>query len=387
MFLYSRSHIGKWNYLEEVRFWEHPPWSGTALRGLHHKTHGRVTVKQDITSGQFQEITFTVITLNRESNCTCQEKSHSQSHCDTSTWPELQVRPWMWCWEAAYAIIGTLKETEIYQMRGQVSHDSQYWMQNLQTDFHGPGSGWQRSKQSPGAITSGQRCGKTCQMQLNEKKYKSGLSKNRSSTNARRLRGIYSLIQQMRSSRKLLKMRGESCKFRCQQLCLERSEEERTRKLVAICSQDQIRMHRWSRRKELSIKIMNTTLQEHESIHWTIQFCVQIYSYASSNAWCDDCVSLEESYQHAVKLPKKVSVEEKRAQNFDRFLRGRHIAYMIYKFSVQPALMKQYKDSQMCSQWVCSMTDDVQDFDVSCDHALLSLSELPSDMSLEGQYK
>ena len=30
--------------------------------------------------GPFQGTTFTVITLNRESNCTCREKSHSQFH-------------------------------------------------------------------------------------------------------------------------------------------------------------------------------------------------------------------------------------------------------------------------------------------------------------------
>ena len=43
---------------------------------------------------------------------------------------------------------------------------------------------------------------------------------------------------------------------------------------------------------------------------------------------------------------KRASVEEQRAQNSDRFLRGRPIAHMIYEFSAQPELMKQYKDSQ-----------------------------------------
>ena len=43
--------------------------------------------------------------------------------------------------EAAWTIIGTSKTTEIYQIRGKVSHDSQRWMKNLQTDMHGPGSG------------------------------------------------------------------------------------------------------------------------------------------------------------------------------------------------------------------------------------------------------
>ena len=39
-----------------------------------------------------------------------------------------------------------------------------------------------------------------------------------------------SLIQRMRSSKKLLTTRGESWKFRCHQLCLARSGEENTKK-------------------------------------------------------------------------------------------------------------------------------------------------------------
>ena len=62
---------------------------------------------------------------------------------------------------------------------------------------------------------------------------------------------------------------------------------------------------------------------------------------------------------------ERVSVEEQRAQN--RFLRGRQIAYMIYE------------DFRATVQ-----NDDVQDFDVRWDHALLSVSEMPSDPILEG---
>ena len=105
------------NYLEEFRFWEHPPWSGTnqteeknkdifweTQTGLHHhfKTHRRMMVKQGTISGPFQETTFTVITLNRESNCTCRENSHSQFHFDILTWLEQQVRPCMSSRKNAY---------------------------------------------------------------------------------------------------------------------------------------------------------------------------------------------------------------------------------------------------------------------------------------------
>ena len=45
-----------------------------------------------------------------------------------------------------------------------------------------------------------------------------------------------------------------------------------------------------------------------------------------------------------------VSVEEQRAQNSDRFLRGGQIAYMIYEyFFAMGEPMKQRKDSQNCS--------------------------------------
>ena len=76
----------KSNYLEEIRFWEHPPKSGTALTEEENKdifylenlkTPRRMTVKQGTILGPPQGTTFTAITLNRESNCTCREKNHS----------------------------------------------------------------------------------------------------------------------------------------------------------------------------------------------------------------------------------------------------------------------------------------------------------------------
>ena len=70
---------------------------------------------------------------------------------------------------------------------------------------------------------------------------------------------------------------------------------------------------------------------------------------------------------------KRVSVEEQRAQNSDRFSRGRQIAYMIYEYF--PAA-RAYATVQGLADLV-SMTlqnDDVQDLDVSWDHALLSVS-------------
>ena len=47
-------------------------------------------------------------------------------------------------------------------------------------------------------------------------------------------------------------------------------------------------------------------------------------------------------------IRRRVSVEEQRAQNSDRFLRG--------SISVQPEFVKRYKDSQIGSIYVCRMT-------------------------------
>ena len=61
---------------------------------------------------------------------------------------------------------------------------------------------------------------------------------------------------------------------------------------------------------------------------------------------------------------KKVSVADQRAQNFDRFLRGRQIAYMIYEyFSATGAFLKTVHGlADLVSMTL--QNDDVQDFDV-----------------------
>ena len=87
-----------------------------------------------------------------------------------------------------------------------------------------------------------------------------------------------------------------------------------------------------------------------------------------------------------VPFRKRVSAEEQRAQKHDRFLRGRQIAHMIYEY---------FRTTGACGAVqgladLVSMTlqnDDVQNFDVRWDHALLTVSEMPSDVILEGLYK
>ena len=50
--------------------------------GFHYflETHHWMMVKQEMNFGPFQGTSFTVITLNRETNCTYREKNHSQFH-------------------------------------------------------------------------------------------------------------------------------------------------------------------------------------------------------------------------------------------------------------------------------------------------------------------
>ena len=74
---------------------------------------------------------------------------------------------------------------------------------------------------------------------------------------------------------------------------------------------------------------------------------------------------------------ERVSVEEQRAQNSNRFLRGRHIAYTIYEYFRATGASEAV---QVLADLVTKnlQNDDVQDFDVRWDQALLTVSEMPS---------
>ena len=83
---------------------------------------------------------------------------------------------------------------------------------------------------------------------------------------------------------------------------------------------------------------------------------------------------------------KRVSVEEQRARKHDRFLRGRQIACMIYEYFRATAAYEAVQGpSDLLT--ITLQHDDVQDFDVRWDQAILPVSEMPSDMILEGLYK
>ena len=70
----------------------------------------------------------------------------------------------------------------------------------------------------------------------------------------------------------------------------------------------------------------------------------------------------------SVHFRKEVSVEEQRAQNHDRFLRGRQIAYMIYDHFRATGACDAAQDLSDLFK-VDSQGDDIQDFDTRWDQA------------------
>ena len=87
-----------------------------------------------------------------------------------------------------------------------------------------------------------------------------------------------------------------------------------------------------------------------------------------------------------VRLGPASGLEEQKAQNEDRFLRGRQIAFMIYDcFRVAGA-----HDTVLDYADLFSVTlhdDIIQEFDARWDEGLLSMSKILSNDILESQFK
>ena len=84
-----------------------------------------------------------------------------------------------------------------------------------------------------------------------------------------------------------------------------------------------------------------------------------------------------------VHFRQSASVGEQRAQKYHRFLRGRQIAYLIYEhFRATGAYEAAQGLSDLFNKRL--QNNDVQDFDVRWDQALLSASETLTEMVLEG---
>ena len=89
---------------------------------------------------------------------------------------------------------------------------------------------------------------------------------------------------------------------------------------------------------------------------------------------------------HNTQFKRKVSLEKQKAQEEDRFLRGRQIAYLIYEyFRVTGAndSVENYADLFT----IVLRNDDIQEFDSKSDGILLSMTKIPPDDILEGLYK
>ena len=86
------------------------------------------------------------------------------------------------------------------------------------------------------------------------------------------------------------------------------------------------------------------------------------------------------------RFKKKVSLEEMKAHEEDRFLRGRQIACLIYQyFRVTGANDSVENHADLFT--VVLRNDDIQEFDSTWDGILLSMTQIPSDDILEGLYK
>ena len=89
---------------------------------------------------------------------------------------------------------------------------------------------------------------------------------------------------------------------------------------------------------------------------------------------------------HNSQFKRRISLEEQKAQEEDRFLRGRQIAYLIYdQFGVTGThdSVENYTDLFT----IVARNDDIQEFDSKCDGILLSMTKIPHDDILEGLYK
>ena len=95
--------------------------------------------------------------------------------------------------------------------------------------------------------------------------------------------------------------------------------------------------------------------------------------------------ALKRCYDKHTHFRKKTSVEEQRAQKDNRFLRGRQIAFLIYEYFRPTGSFDEIQGlSGLFS--IKMQDDDIQDFDLRWEQALLLTSDPPSDKVLEGLY-
>ena len=87
---------------------------------------------------------------------------------------------------------------------------------------------------------------------------------------------------------------------------------------------------------------------------------------------------------HNSKFKRRISLEERKAQKEDRFLRGRQIAYLIYD---QFRVTGTHDSVENYTDLIVLRNDDIQEFDSQWEGILLSMTKIPHDDILEGLYK
>ena len=89
---------------------------------------------------------------------------------------------------------------------------------------------------------------------------------------------------------------------------------------------------------------------------------------------------------HNSHFKRRISLEEHKAQEEDRFLRGRQIAYLIFEYSRVTGAhdsVENYADLFT----IGLRNDDIQEFESKWMEFLLTMTQIPSDDILEGLYK
>ena len=141
----------------------------------------------------------------------------------------------------------------------------------------------------------------------------------------------------------------------------------------------------------LKTEVCSKTADPHVTMHWvkeveiakSIDDLMTSRSIVGRTEFTDydlldamNASALKKLLDRHVYFRRRVSVEEQRAQRYDRFLRGSQIAHMIYEhFRANGAYEAVQGLSDLCN--TSSQNDDVEDFDVIWDHELLSVSEMP----------
>ena len=89
---------------------------------------------------------------------------------------------------------------------------------------------------------------------------------------------------------------------------------------------------------------------------------------------------------HNSHFKRRISLEERKAQKQERFLRGRQIAYLIYdqiRVTGTHDSVENYTDLFT----IVLRNDDIQEFDSKWDGILLTMTKIPPGDILEGLYK